>query len=130
MAQINLGDIRTVQIDGTPTAQDLGKHVPKNHMRHILALKYCLLSGASMSNVNVNIYDKWGTSNAIIDKNTFVCMSGTGRGTNVPPIQWPYGPKSDFAVGHVKESGVASIQTSGGNVNTVMVYVDLPDGRY
>lgn len=140
----NLEDIREANTDVFPgVAVNLGPFVAKAHMRHVLALQYDLISGGMQSGVSANVYDVWGTSNNIIDKfiipptnasGLVVSLSGTVGNfdtfTNNGLKFWPLSPRPDFAIGHVKESGVAQVQTSGAGFFVTMIYTDRPGGVY
>lgn len=122
-------DIRTVTIEcpsGVPT--DLGSRVADGHMRHIIALKHSLVSGAGSSGIQVGVYDTWGTSampGGISNNPVDYQMLVSGQ-----TVQWPTGPRPDMPIGHVKSSGIAGVMSSGGIVFTTMVYFDKPGGTF
>jgi len=126
-----LQDIRTAIADFgilTSNAPQLGPYVPKNHMRHILAVRFDTISGkpTGTSGASVAIYDTWGTSNNRIHGENFVTVSG-----NAPDwVSWPQSPRPDLPIGHVKESGVATVYTSGMGFTVTMIYTDRPGGVY
>lgn len=136
----NLEDIRITNGDVYPgTAVNLGPFVAKAHMRNVLALQYQLISGGMQSGISASVYDTWGTSNSLIDKFIVCPTNVSGSFTSGTPLmtftnngikQWPMSPRPDLAVGHVKESGVASIQSSGAAFAVTMVYTDRPGGVY
>ncbi|MCK5385632.1 MAG: hypothetical protein KAJ39_00475 [Gammaproteobacteria bacterium] len=121
-------DIRTVTVQCTPDSPaDIGSRVPNAHMRHILALKHVLISGAYTSGIVVNTWDSWGTSSMVGGmSNHPVDVSVLSSGD--PVHQWPTGPRPDMPIAHVKMSGICKIQTSGAVINTTMVYFDKPGG--
>lgn len=123
-------DIRVVSVQCTPaTPADVGSRVPDGHMRHILALKHSLVSGAYTSGVRVNVWDSWGTSamaGGISNNPIDVAVLSSGD----PESIWPNGPRPDLPVGHVKTSGICRVQTSGGVINTTMIYFDKPGGTF
>lgn len=128
---MNLEDIRVAVGEFgilTSNSPNLGPYVPKSHMRHIFALKYDAISGApsGTSGVGVSVYDQWGTSNSPIDNQSFVSLSGS-QPLN---ITWPSSPRPDFPIGHVKESGVCAVFTSGIGFTVTMVYTDRPGGTF
>lgn len=130
---IDMDDIKTVSIrtsGGGTSGHVLGPFVPKDHIRHILAIKYSdsvTLSGMYQSGPrSIIISDQWGTSGRVIDEQIM---------TSGKTIMWPQSPRPDFPIGHVKESGIACVTCSGlisGAglvVNVTMVYTDRPGGR-
>ncbi|MCZ7404303.1 MAG: hypothetical protein O8C67_05140 [Candidatus Methanoperedens sp.] len=135
----NLEDIRVTNADVfAGTSVQLGPFVAKAHMRNVLALQYQIISGAASSGLSVNVYDNWGTSNSLIDKFVIGAVNLSGNTSGLPIMsqvadnrkQWPMSPRPDFPIGHVKESGVASIQSSGAAFAVTMVYTDRPGGVY
>lgn len=135
----NLEDIRVANADVYPgTTVQLGPFVAKAHMRNVLGLQYQVISGGVQSGLCANVYDNWGTSNSLIDKCIITAANISGNTSGLPLMtyatdgkkQWPMSPRPDYAVGHVKESGVASIHASGGAFAVTMVYTDRPGGVY
>jgi hypothetical protein len=135
----NLEDIRVTNADVfAGTSVQLGPFVAKAHMRNVLALQYQIISGGAQSGLSVNVYDNWGTSNNLIDKFVIGAINMSGNTSGLPIMsqvsdnrkQWPTSPRPDFPIGHVKESGVASIQASGAAFTVTMVYTDRPGGVY
>lgn len=118
---MSMDDMKAVHVRATGGETSIGEHVPRDHLRHVHAVKYTPVSGAGTSGVTITLHDKWGTSNHVIDQQVLHNMSGQ--------VTWPPNPRPDFAIGHVKESGVASVSVSGAVVDTVIVFTDMPGGR-
>ena len=138
----NLEDIRVTNADVYPgTTVQLGPFVTKAYMRSVLALQYQVMNGSGgtfQSGAYCNVYDNWGTSNSLIDKFIVGPINVSGNISGNPLMiyttegikQRPTSPRPDFPIGHVKESGVASIQSSGAAFAVTMVYTDRPGGVF